>query len=636
VNFSGAEYVSKTVSRIDLLFAIVIPFLVLHLLFGQLNVITYVSWNRYFEYGLDALALDLVRDNFNRDLLFGLAVSLLLYLVVILFRRLPGGRVPLLPFVYGVQACILASRVPFYREWPLPPAKELFGLDLAVPIFLHIKYFKWMLLAVTSVFLVILVVLLVSKALAGTGRRQGRVAGLLSGLSRAGRSGTVVVLVAVLAVNAAAALVPHPAVPHPYNVIWVSWDSVRADHLSTYGYPRPTTPALDRFAEEAVVYEAAYAQHNWTRPSYASMFASKHVWEMPGWRRKPEPLTFPEILMNYGYRTFGYIQNANLYAELNFGQGFEVYLERNGELPPVEMGEHALRRIQEQSASGQPFFLFLHIMEPHFPYRHDNPYIPEFVAADVPLLSEDEIRRLMISHGAEWDHSAQDAEDKIRYMLDMYDATLRNTDDSLGQLVNLLKKNGLWENSLVIFNSDHGDEFHERGEFGHAHRNVYPELTAVPLLIHYPAGLGMAAGRFPAPVQQLDIYPTVLDVLGIPLPQPVSGHSLLAGDRQAQSADVAVSTFSGMMAIRTQEQSLVTDLDSDDAPQVFDRIADPLELSPVPDMSALVEQTPFRQGLSWYAEIHEQIVAAEGAEAGGQEGMSEELRQRLNALGYIQ
>ncbi|MGB5261169.1 MAG: sulfatase, partial [Gammaproteobacteria bacterium] len=551
-----------------------------------------------------------------------------------LFRRLLDGRIPLLPFVYGLQACILASRLRFYKEWPLPPAKEMFGHDLAVPIFLHIKYFKWIIVAMAAVFLLILVALLIRKAFAGTGSRLGR--WLVSGLPRVSRYGAVVVLVTLLGVNVAAALVPHPAVQHPYNVIWVSWDSVRADHLSTYGYARPTTPALDRFAEEAVVYESAYAQHNWTRPSYASMFASKHVWEMPGWLGKPEPLTFPEILMNHGYRTFGYIQNANLYAELNFAQGFEIYLERNGDLPPEEMSEHALRRIREQSASGQPFFLFLHIMEPHFPYRHDNPYIPEFVASDVALISELELQKFMASNGADWDPSAADAADKIRYMLDMYDATLRNTDDSLGQLVELLKSSGLWENSLVIFNSDHGDEFHERGEFGHAHRNVYPELTAVPLLVHYPAELGIPAGRLSDPVQQLDIYPTVLDVLGITLPQPVSGHSLLTHNRPVEEAAVAVSTVNGVMAIRTRQQSLVTDLDSDNTPQVFNRIADPLELSPMVGQAAVADQPPFKQKLLWYAGIHEQIMEDESGGLGGQEDLSEELRRRLNALGYIQ
>ena len=121
----------------------------------------------------------------------------------------------------------------------------------------------------------------------------------------------------------------------PVNIIWITWDSTRADHLSSYGYPRPTSPQLDAFAEQAVLFETAIAQHNWTQPSYASMLTSLHFWQMPGWALSPDNVTLAEILQESGYDTFGFVQNPNLAAELHFDQGFDLY-ER---LPDNMLGE---------------------------------------------------------------------------------------------------------------------------------------------------------------------------------------------------------------------------------------------------------------------------------------------------------
>lgn len=619
---------NRVSDHLNFFLGIIIPFLVFHLLASLAHAGSYVYANNYPGLGLHVLALDILQGNLNRDFLFGAAFSVLLYAAAIVARALSGGRLPVLPYVYAMQLCMLASRIPFRDEWPLPPAKEIFGGDVAVPIFLHIKYLKWMLPAMAVVFVLVTAVLLVSK---GSWLRDR-----LAVPARLNRTGFVFIVLALVSVNAASRLIDRPLALQPHNVIWISWDSVRADHLSTYGYRRPTSPSLDRFALDALVYESAYAQHNWTAPSYASMFASRHVWEMPDWATSQARLTVTEVLKNYGYRTFGYVQNANLSREFQFDQGFDVYLERDGGLTPDKMSELALRRMRKQSGSDEPFFLFLHILEPHWPYRHDNSYIDEFVTGGAGMLSEEEVRDIMINNGSDWDAGQPDAAQQVSYMLDMYDATLRNTDDSLGQIMALLRELDLWDNSLVIFNSDHGDEFHERGAFGHAHHNVYPELTYVPLLIHYPATSGIAAGRNEMPVQQLDIYPTILDVLAIPQPVALSGESLLSTNREHGAGRIALSTFQGSLAVRSQQQSVVANIDAGERPQYFDRQSDRLELLPLAEPPDMIDYRLLQDTMLQFAGTREARKLSGQGDQLEHEDISEELRKRLEALGYIQ
>lgn len=334
-------------------------------------------------------------------------------------------------------------------------------------------------------------------------------------------------LILGLAVNVAA-WSKHPEKPgRPLNVIFVTWDSTRADHLSCYGYSRPTSPHLDEFAKDAVLFETAISQHNWTRPSYTSMFTGLHNWDLPGHRLELPQLTLAEVLKSNGYRTFSYVQNPNLDAELDFNQGFDFYSRLSGSLPSQSMNHFALKRIDSISRHQDPLFLFIHYQEPHYPYREDNPFVDGFLQSRPHLLSEGQINRIMRSNGKKgWDATESDAQEKVQYLLDMYDASIRNTDEALGELIGVLKKKGLWENSLIIFNSDHGDEFCDRGQFGHAHKNLHPELTFVPFVIRFPNELGISPQRISVPVQNLDIFPTVLGVTGIPQTRRLSGRNL--------------------------------------------------------------------------------------------------------------
>lgn len=420
--------------------------------------------------------------------------------------------------------------------------------------------------------------------------------------------------------------------PGRINIIWVTWDSTRADHLSSYGYARPTSPNVDALAEQAVLFETAIAQHNWTQPSYASMLTSLHFWQMPGWTLSPDNLTLSEILAAHGYDTFGFVQNPNLAADFHFDQGFDVYERLPDSTTPGEMNDLVLPRLPGLAAAQRPFFLFVHYQGPHFPYREDNPFNEEFVGAAEVLLTAQEGLDAMASHGAVW--AADEA--KVAYLTDMYDASIRATDAALGELVAALDQAGLWEDSLVIFNSDHGDEFYDRGEFGHATYNVYPELTFVPLIVRFPARMAIAPRRVTASVQNLDIAPTVLDVVGIPVPGHFVGASLLPLDEVGSDADrLAYSNIGAYVAIRSSTRTLVHHYGGDPeaaaGPLVYDRGADPRERRPLSASNDAAGAMLYERGLQWY----QIIQAQEQLDMAGKTELSEELAAALRALGYL-
>ncbi len=419
--------------------------------------------------------------------------------------------------------------------------------------------------------------------------------------------------------------------PGPPSVIYVTWDSVRADHVSAYGYARPTTPTLDRLAREGVLFETAIAQHNWTRPSYSSVLTSRHMWELRDMRMGPSELTLAETLYSYGYRTVGIVQNPNLSARFHFDQGFETYLEVAETKPARVISEAAIERLEPLRAAGQPFFLFVHYQGPHWPYDHGSPHASTFIRDDSTPIGSRQINHWMSSHGDGWDGGAADAPSTLRYIRDLYDSDLRETDDGMRVLFDWLAEHGLWDNTLIAFNSDHGDEFGDRGRFGHAHKNLHPELTYVPLIVRFPKALGVPSRRVAAPVQNLDILPTVLSVLGIPVPDVVKGRSLLPLDSLEDEDRIAFSSVGRYVAVRSRDYTLIVDLDEADPAYAFYAInRDRNETAPVRGGD---DNPAFLRLKAAAAAAFDQNAAA--PPAGDTAPRDEELLQRLKSLGYV-
>lgn len=419
--------------------------------------------------------------------------------------------------------------------------------------------------------------------------------------------------------------------PRP-DIVFVTWDSARVDHLSAYGYERPTTPALDALAARSVRFDRAIAQHNWTLPSYASIFTSLHNWEFPGLQWGPSNRTLAEVLQEAGYRTIGVVQNPNLSSEFHFDQGFEVYQEHPEGLPAAEITAAALDSLRALRGREQPIFLFVHYQGPHWPYPADGPFVAEFLQPDSVPLPTERINRLLATHGEGWDPDAPDAAQKVQYILDLYDADLRATDAALDELVAGLQRLGLRDSALLVFNSDHGEEFNDRGSFGHAHENLYPELTHVPLIVRFPSRLGVEPATIVAPVQNLDILPTVLDAVGIAIPEGLSGRSLLPLEASATADRLIFSNVGLLLMVRGPRGSLLADYQGDEPVFHFhDTAADPEERHPV-DRPADPRFLRLREAAGVWHQLFQRSLAADPTDPGP--APSEELMRRLRALGY--
>lgn len=597
------------------------PLLAVGLVGAVVNSVRHVSANRYLAQGLQFIAAQHVRAEVNRELVFALAsAGVLLVAASMAVRRL--GPVALV-YVYTVVLWLLIARIGFAHGWAT--TMVVFGVPL--PSLLWQPRVVGGLLAggMLSLLFAALVLRLRRRPAGQVGMALPRA---LTRSALAAMAGSVAFVVAL---NAMAALVPPAPVPHPVNVIWITWDSARADHVSAYGYPRPTTPHLDALARDAVLFETAVSQHNWTRPSYASMLTSLYEWDFPGSIMGLPQVTVAEMLKNHGYRTVGFVQNPNLDPAFDFDQGFDSYVQLHHKSTPEALNRFVLPRISDLAERGEPFFLFVHYQGPHWPYRLDNPFLQQFVSAERPLMDPEEIDRLMSSHGKRWDASAPDAERKVGYMLDLYDASIRWTDEALGEVLELLRATNLLDRSLLIFNSDHGDEFHERGRFGHAHRNLHPELTFVPLIVRFPTELGVAPRRVATLVENLDIVPTVLGVAGIDPPQRLAGRDLFPERAPSSAERLALSNIGAYVALRTSRYALFVDyLDSDQSVSFFNVRADPEERHP---LSGFEQDPEFAQltleGDLWHAQYQQSTPARTTVAA-----PSQAVIERLRSLGY--
>ena len=306
-------------------------------------------------------------------------------------------------------------------------------------------------------------------------------------------------------VYVAAPVIASTGVPDPrLNLLLISLDTLRADHLGIYGYDRDTSPNIDRrFGRDGLVVEHAYSQASDTVLGHTAMLFGmdpcKGVAPASGntWRQNPSTLGLAERLQRVGYRTAAFTENAMVAGSWGFARGFDVYDEEKSS-ETAEVTENGTPGFVRQTfdrgvawldANHQDrFFVFLHTYQVHAPYTPS----PEHAHAFTPAAGEGDVP----------------GRDR-----DLYDAEVRYTDAEIERLMVKLEGLGVLENTIVIVTSDHGEEFNEHGGRYHGWQ-VYDEAIRVPLLI---AGPGLPDGgiRRPGPVALIDLLPTLLDLLGV-------------------------------------------------------------------------------------------------------------------------
>jgi len=304
------------------------------------------------------------------------------------------------------------------------------------------------------------------------------------------------------------------------SVILISLDTLRPDHVGCCGYHRNTTPNLDRFAEDCALFETAIAAAPWTTPSHASVFTGLHPAEhgagvfSRGYSLAPQWRTLAEIAQRNGYLTAAFTEGICIRGRLGFAQGFDVYSD--GPAPD----RHRAGNVEATFAAAGawldsyahlPFFLFVHTYEIHEPYGAPEPWKSRFA---------DRARPGSPGNVAK---DARTAADRV-HTVDLYDAGIAYTDHHLGRLFERLDALKLLANTVVVVFSDHGEEFWEHGATGHM-THAYDETLRALLLIRLP-GESPPHPRVKRQVALLDVFPTLLDLLGLATPH-ASAQSLM-------------------------------------------------------------------------------------------------------------
>jgi arylsulfatase A-like enzyme len=333
----------------------------------------------------------------------------------------------------------------------------------------------------------------------------------------------------------------------PLGVIFVHADTLRPDHLDVYGYDRKTGPNIRRMAEEGTRFKYAMAQAGWTKVSTPSFVTGLYpsttgVFSFPD-RLPASATTIAEAYQAAGYATASFSSNGFIGLSSNMHQGYEEFhepasLADSG--PPYtsktarENVERAAQWIERHRDT--PFFVFLHLNDPHAPYEPRPPY--NTMWAD-PAQRDEHVRQrealkktikdaFQASRGMatreEMLEAGIDPAAYIAYDLAWYDGSIRGLDTEMGRLLERLRGVGLDRDVAIAFLSDHGEEFLDHGRMWHEH-SAYGELVHVPLIIRWPAGV--AAGRVvDDPVHLLDVMPTLLDLGRLPQPKGIQGQSL--------------------------------------------------------------------------------------------------------------
>jgi arylsulfatase A-like enzyme len=466
--------------------------------------------------------------------------------------------------------------------------------------------------------------------------------------------------------------------PRPQGVIVVWADTLRRDHLGLYGYSRPTSPVIDRLAAEGILFRDCIGHASWTKVATPSLMTSLYptshgVHDFPD-RLPASATTLAEVYRAAGYATLSFSSILFTGRFSNLHQGFDVVHEDTS-LPDRESSKTSREYVDRllgwlQTHADVPFFAFLHVSDPHDPYRPHAPYDAmwgdlakagehERQGKDVKKVVTDPLmKQFGMPNRAELERAGFDADAYAAFDRNWYDGSIREMDTEIGRLVEGLGNLGLGGKVVVAFTGDHGEEFLEHGRMFHG-QTVYGEMNNVPLVLWRPGAL--PAGRVvEETVQVVDIMPTLLEMSGLRAPAEAQGTSLaplwaagrrsgtvhaasISGERPAISEKAAVTDMGAppprdteSVAVLAGGWKLIHNLRRPaGAPEfeLFDHRRDPLDAHDLaashPDIVARLG----REETAWRARATSARLRPDGE---AQRALSPEELERLRALGYVQ
>jgi len=417
-------------------------------------------------------------------------------------------------------------------------------------------------------------------------------------------------------------------------------DTLRADALGVYGSRVPASPRIDAFSRDAVVFDHAYSAASWTLPATFSVLSglapSHHGVVQPGDRlaERLQPW-LPELLSRRGYETVAISQWLLGGDHFGMNRGFESFylnVRQSGKIPSANARWFLWHQLLQRRHPDSPLFAYLHVVDPHALYRpegEDRRFAGEHPGRLAPELYDP---NYFLAHGLGRNHS------EVEHLQALYEGEVHAADRAFGTFVDLLKFFGLYDRSMIILLSDHGEEFYEHGGFDHG-RTLYDELLRVPLIVKLPASR-QAGTRVDAPVSLLDVAPTIAAIAGAAaagvgfdgvLLQPAGRAA--AGPPRAIFSETRADPVN-LRAVRQRTLKCIESLSRVDrfsrpapAIEAFDLAADPGERAPLPAADARYERCR--------ALLQELPPVPDAARAQGRHPLPPEDAARLRALGYL-
>jgi arylsulfatase A-like enzyme len=452
------------------------------------------------------------------------------------------------------------------------------------------------------------------------------------------------------------------------NFVLITLDTTRADHLGCYGYSKNTTPFLDSLAKKGILFENAYANATWTLPSHASLFTgmmpSVHGAGYSNFFVSPSVKTIAESLQEKGYTSAAFIGGPFLVSAFNLNQGFDFYdehLDPHSELKRLTLfrllskitgkslwhtdGQRRGAEINQEVSSylrwvvnRQPFFLFINYFDAHEPYDppqeiRDQMQIHTTMKGNIRFYPLNK-RNGIACHSDGTPLSSDD----FQQLRDLYDGELRYQDQQLEILWKMIEQSGIASKTILIIASDHGETIGEHQFLDHGH-NLYQEQVHVPLLF-YNSGLFSGGKRITETVQLIDVYPTMLQFVGLKPENGIQGHSLIPGLRSNQFpvrsvlSEIDIDSHPRFAAFKRSQKMILQDslkyVDSSDKNNMlFDLQTDPAEMidqqSNQPDRAEQLHK-----------KLNELFRALEIMKHKGSGQLDEETREKLKSLGYIE
>lgn len=372
---------------------------------------------------------------------------------------------------------------------------------------------------------------------------------------------------------------------HP-NIVLIVIDTLRADHLGCYGYERNTSPSMDSVSENGIVFLNTRGQASWTLPAVSSIFTGLNSREHGAGRRGNAVMamnydvpTIPLLLKRQGYVTKGIFNVFLLSEQFGFNKGYDSFscdwLGHGRAGLSVDEGIEWISTLD----GTEPFFLSLHLFDPHDPYDPPAPFDEYFTPSG--------------SEGTTWwpalaDGSLDRSDENLEHLKGLYDGEIAWTDAQLERLFSHLRSAGYADNTVIIITSDHGEEFLEHGSVGHGY-TMHREILHIPLII---SGPGIPSGATDSLLRsQTDILPTILELSSSEIPEHISGYSLLTTElpsRVIPASNLNTTTVDLTASVEMGNRKLIWNAVTDHS-DMYETDVDPMELNPLPPDNDLVD-----------------------------------------------